>query len=333
MDLMAVNIFVNREEHRIRALWRILLQGIVFVVGILLVNFLVNIIPAVILWLTGSSPLNGQSLLAVIIISRILVAIGSLLAAVFSYRIAGRWLDHRSFADFGFHFHSRWWADFAFGLFLGAILMVFIFAVERSAGWVTVTGTLHVARPDLNFWVAVAANLLFYISVGFYEEMLSRGYELRNLAEGLNFKFLTPRAALLLAYLVSSSMFGLFHLANPNSTWISTLNLIVAGLFLGLGYVLTGELALSIGLHITWNFFQGNVFGFPVSGGGTSTSFIAIQQGGPAVWTGGLFGPEAGLIGLAAIAIGSLIIVLWVCWRYGEVQLKECLAIFQNKGV
>jgi membrane protease YdiL (CAAX protease family) len=153
------------------------------------------------------------------------------------------------------------------------------------------------------------------------------------MAEGFNFKRIGPRAALLIGYVISSSMFGLFHLSNPNTSWISTVNLIVAGLFLGLGFVLTGELAIPIGIHITWNFFQGNVFGFPVSGGATGASFIGIQQGGPEIWTGGAFGPEAGLIGIAAIAIGCLLTILWVRWRYGEARLKESLAVYQPRGM
>ncbi len=328
---MAANIFYNPEQHRVRALWRIIAQGIIFVAGIALVNILVALIVVMVVQLFGGSPLDGQTMLALSShpITRIGIAIGSLLAAYLSYYIAGRWLDHRTFVDFGFHFSRAWWTDLAFGLLLGAALMAFIFAVERAAGWVTVTGTMQTARQDSNFWMEILAYVILFISVGIYEEMLSRGYELRNLAEGLNFKPLTPRAALLLAYLVSSSMFGLFHLANANTSWVSTLNLIVAGLFLGLGYVLTGELAISIGIHITWNFFQGNVFGFSVSGSGTTATFIAIQQGGPQVWTGGAFGPEAGLIGLVAIALGSLLTVLWVRWRYGQVGLKEALAIYR----
>jgi uncharacterized protein len=329
---MILNIFYNREQRRLRALWRILLQAVIFVASLMVANFLVAVPVAIIGFITGGSLQDILSPRALTNnpIVQVGIAVGSLLAAGLSYLIAGRWLDHRPFADFGFHMNRRWWADFAFGLLLGAVLMVFIFSVELRSGWVTVTGTLQAARPNGNFWMEIAVYLFTFISVGFYEEMFSRGYQLRNLAEGFNFKPFTPRTALLLAYLVSSSAFCLLHLGNANTTWVSTLNLVVAGLFLGLGFIFTGELAIPIGLHITWNFFQGIVFGFPVSGGGTGASFIAIQQGGPQVWTGGAFGPEAGLIGLVAIAIGSLLIVLWVRWRYGKVKLKESLAVYQQ---
>jgi membrane protease YdiL (CAAX protease family) len=207
--------------------------------------------------------------------------------------------------------------------------MALIFAAELAAGWITVTGTMQSLRSGTGFWTGILSWVIVFLCVGIYEEMLSRGYQLRNLAEGLNFKPLSPKTALLLAYLISSSIFGALHAMNPNASLISTLMLILAGLFLGLGYVLTGELAISIGLHITWNFFQGNVFGFPVSGSQTPATFIAIQQGGPALWTGGEFGPEAGLIGIAAIFLGSLLTILWVKWRHGQADLKEELAVYQ----
>jgi hypothetical protein len=94
-----------------------------------------------------------------------------------------------------------------------------------------------------------------------------------------------------------------------------------------MGYLLTGELAIPIALHITWNFFQGNVFGFPVSGTAVrAATFISIEQGGPDLWTGGAFGPEAGLLGLGAMIVGIFVIILWVRWRYGQVSLDLSLA-------
>jgi uncharacterized protein len=209
--------------------------------------------------------------------------------------------------------------------------MALIFSVELTAGWITISGTIQ-SVPNINFWAGIAAWIVFFFCVGIYEEMLSRGYQLRNLAEGLNMRFLSPRAAVLLAYITTSIFFGLLHVSNPNATTISTLSIMVAGLFLGLGYILTGELALPIGMHITWNFFQGSVFGFPVSGTSSPATFIAVQQGGPEQWTGGAFGPEAGLIGLFAIGFGSLLIALWVRWRYGRLNLREDIAIYTPPG-
>jgi len=254
-------------------------------------------------------------------------AIGSLLGMVVSYFVTARWIDKRPWRDYGFHLSPKWWADFAFGLFLGALLMVLIFTVELATGWVTITGILQSA-PNVNFWGGIATMLVSFFCVGLYEEMLSRGYQLHNLAEGLNFRFLSPRTALLLSYLISAVVFGLLHNSNPNASAISTFNLMIAGLFLGLGFVLTGELALPIGLHMTWNFFQGNVFGFPVSGTSSPATLIGIEQHGPDLWTGGAFGPEAGFIGLLAIGLGSLLIILWVRWQHGKAELRENIAIY-----
>ena len=69
------------------------------------------------------------------------------------------------------------------------------------------------------------------------------------------------------------------------------------GAMLGVGLVYTGRLALPIGFHIAWNFFQGGVFGFPVSGGDQQVALLTVDDRGPALWTGGAYGPEGGLLG------------------------------------
>ena len=116
--------------------------------------------------------------------------------------------------------------------------------------------------------------------MGVYEELVFRGYQLRNMAEGLNQPGLSPRAAVLAAWVLSSLLFGVLHALNPNAGVMSTVNIVLAGLMLGAGYLLTGELAVPIGLHVAWNFFQGNVFGFPVSGlTPIGATFISTQQG------------------------------------------------------
>lgn len=195
--------------------------------------------------------------------------------------------------------------------------------IEYAAGWITIRDTF--ANPTSSSFVgALMTPLIAFVCVGIYEELITRGYLLRNLAEGLSIGRISAGMALLIAWVFSSGVFGLLHAFNPNATIISTINLTAAGLFLGLGPILTGRLSLAIGLHITWNFFQGHVFGFPVSGFiYHPATLFAIEQQGDSRWTGGKFGPEAGITGLLAMLVGGLIIVLWVFVREGRVSLAR----------
>jgi len=328
-----MNPFYNPAQRRLRAFWRLLIQIVLFLLGTIAFGLAI-VLAAAGIWLAAGQIPAGEaadsSAFSWLMVEKmvgsswlgLLLTLGSLLVMLLTFWVAGRFLDRRSFKDFGFHFDAAWWRDLAFGLALGALLMVLIFGAELAAGWVTITGTLQ----SLESGVGLVQGLALFVCVGIYEEMLSRGYHLRNMAEGLNIKWLGPKWALGLGYLLSSTIFGMLHLANPNTSLMSTFNLVIAGLFLGLGFLLTGELAISIGLHITWNFFQGNVFGFPVSGGASSASLIAIRQGGPPLWTGGAFGPEAGLIGLLAILLGSVLIVGWVRRTRGQITWQMHLA-------
>jgi hypothetical protein len=271
---------------------------------------------------TGLLPERGTRVFDVVA-GAVQVLVG--LAAVW---LVGRLLDRRRFRDFGFSLDRRWWADLGFGLFLGALLMTAVFVAEWSLGWVRVTGVLRTTVPGEPFGRAILLPALLFLGVGFLEELLARGYLLRNVAEALAFRPLGgARGGLVLACLISSALFALGHADNPNATWVSTVNIFFAGVLLALGFLMTGELAIPIGLHITWNFFQASVFGFPVSGVSRfRTSVIATEQSGPDVWTGGAFGPEAGLIGLLAMALGALLIVVWLRWAKGEARLATQLA-------
>ncbi|MBN1399743.1 MAG: CPBP family intramembrane metalloprotease, partial [Anaerolineae bacterium] len=281
----------NSHERRLRALWRLVLAWLAMALAELALGQLLSRVA-----LTAARSLVW-SLLG-------LVPLGVALW------LAGRLLDRRPLADFGFHLDRRWWRDFGFGLALGAGLMTGIFAVQWGLGWVTVRDALHVRGGDQPFLLALLGPLSLFVFVGISEEVTFRGYLLTNLAEGLNLQPVSPRWAVALAWLISSALFGWVHANNPNATLVSTLYLMLAGMFLGLGFVLTGNLAIPIGLHITWNFFEGNVFGFPVSGIDlTQATVLSIRQAGPALWTGGPFGPEAGLLGLLAGGVGALAIV------------------------
>ncbi|MGB8648764.1 MAG: CPBP family glutamic-type intramembrane protease [Anaerolineae bacterium] len=336
-----LNPFYNRGEHRVRSFWRVLIQGVLYVAGTILFGIALGV--GVVLWLLASGQVTPAQMQDARVLSplisralnelpglNLLSALVSFVLLLGTVALAGRFLDHRPFKDFGFHWNGAWRRDFGFGLALGALLMLGIFGVEWAAGWVTITG-LFQSREN-NFALAILQGAISFIFVGVYEELFSRGYQLRNLAEGLNWRWFGPRGALVLAYLLSSLVFGFLHWLNPNSTLWTTLNLVLAGLFLGLGLILTGELAIGIGIHITWNFFQGYVFGLPVSGIAISASLIGIRQSGPELWTGGAFGPEGGLMGILAILVGVAFILLWVRYTRGRIALDERLAGYVRPG-
>lgn len=311
----------SRRERRPRALVRLL--------GFLLLFILASIVLGAVtigaLMAAGQAESIDPSSDALLLTG----ALTTLVASLAATWAAGRALDRRPLADFGLRLGPSWWLDLGFGLALGALLMAAIFAAELALGWVAITGTLRATPEGRPFALAILGPLVTFVCVGIYEELISRGYLLRNLAEGLRLPGLGDRGALALGWVLSSAVFGALHAGNPNATPVSTLTLVLAGLFLGLGYVLTGELAIPIGLHITWNFFQGSVFGFPVSGTTGQPTFIAIEQRGPELWTGGAFGPEAGLIGVLAILLGSLLTVLWVRARRGGARLHTRLAAYE----
>jgi uncharacterized protein len=317
------NPFRNESEGRPRAFWRVLLQFAASFAGQAL---LVTIALAVFALVAGVEDEGEFALLSGSPAFVTASGVVSLAVTTLTVWLAGRFLDRRHFSDFGLRLNRAWWLDFGFGLLLGALLMTGVFLVEFSAGWVTVAGTFE-AMSGGSFFPAILAPVVFFLCVGFYEELSSRGYQLTNIAEGLNFPGVGARGAVLLAWVLSSAVFGVLHLANPNASAVSTLNIAFAGLLLGAGYVLTGQLPIPIGLHITWNFFQGNVFGFPVSGIGTiGATFVETKQGGPDLFTGGVFGPEAGLLGIGAMIVGIGAISLYVRLRYGAVRLQTSIA-------
>jgi membrane protease YdiL (CAAX protease family) len=309
-------LFEQSGLRRLRAGWRLLAQYLAFDASR---TILASLLATAVL-LVGPGGARSWAFLP-------MTGVASLIAVLISVWAAGRLLDRRPIGDYGLRVNGGWLLDLGFGVALGALLMTAIFLVQLSAGWISVTGSFRSFIGGTPFALAVLVPLFSFVLVGFYEELLSRGYQLRNLAEGLNFPELGPRAAVLLAWISTSAFFGLLHAANPSATPFSTFNIFLAGLMLGLGYVLTGRLAVPIGLHLAWNFFQGNVFGFPVSGiDPAGASVLTIEQGGPDLFTGGSFGPEAGLLGVGAMVSGALLILLWSRLTQGSISIHTLLA-------
>lgn len=305
-------LFWNRTERRLRAGIRVLIYFGLWGFGPALMHVMVG--PRLSLSMGAELRWLASILLDLLRLAVVLIALW----------IVARFVDHRPVVTYGLRLDRRWWVDLGFGMALGALLMTAIFVVQWAAGWVTVTGYWN-APAGIPFVVAIWTPLLLFVVVAVAEEVLARGNQLLNFAEGFRFWGFTP--AVFVAWALSSLIFGMLHVFNPNSSWLSTLYLVFYGFFLGAGYVFTGQLAISIGLHFTWNFAQGAIFGFPVSGralGGASV--LSITQSGPMLWTGGAFGPEAGLLGVSAAIIGIALTMLWVKIRTRHISFAPLQA-------
>lgn len=284
-------IFMSPDQPRLRAGWRLLIQTILF----FLFGTLVVIIAAS-LGIDVGSLIFGNVL--------------NFIATTGSVYIARRWLDKMSFESLGLKLNQRTLIDVLMGIAIALVQMGSIYVVMLGLGWLRFEGFAWEFDPISTVIRGVLTFLIGFIFVGWNEELLSRGYHLQTIASGTN---------LFWGVIISSAVFGILHLANPGASWVSTAGIFFAGIYLAYGYIRTKQLWLSIGLHIGWNFAEGVIFGFPVSGLDDIYKLIRIQVTGPEIWTGGAFGPEAGLIVLPSLILGAVLIYLYTAKRNAHI--------------
>ncbi|MBX3729485.1 MAG: CPBP family intramembrane metalloprotease [Candidatus Sumerlaeia bacterium] len=207
--------------------------------------------------------------------------------------LIGKAIDAKTLDDLGLE-RSSLLPQLAAGFGAGAGLMGAVVGIMAWKGWYRAEWTI-----DSSTLVGVVLVLAMMLAVAAYEEILFRGIGQRILEDGIG---TAP------ALVVTAAAFGLIHIMNPNSSPRAAASIAgTAGLLIGLAYVVTRQLWVPIGLHWAWNFFQGSVFGIPISGMEVP-SLAAARVRGPEAWTGGAFGPEAGL--LAAVVFVPAILVL-----------------------
>lgn len=284
---MLARIFISESEPRLRAGWRILVQTFLLI----LVSILIGLPARLFLQYALLSP----SMLLLVL------EMVSFTAITISVFLARRFLDRRSFTSLGLEANGRVWRDLLAGFLIAAIMMSLIYLIERLAGWLSLEGAAWQGTATLEIFLSLAIMLLVFIVTGWQEELYFRGYLLQNLSDGLNLGW---------GVIISSVVFGLAHLGNQNATLIGALGVILAGLFMAYAYWRTRQLWLPIGIHIGWNFFEGPLLGFPVSGIGTF-QLLRNRIAGPPLFTGGSFGPEAGLVLLPALILGTVLVYFY----------------------
>ncbi len=225
-----------------------------------------------------------------------------------------KFLEHLSLAALGFAFFRGWWRETWLGFSIAAAMIGVVVVAQIIGGgtrlmlnpivWKTVDGARMIDFIGVGLVVRhfIAGLVLFAVGAAF-EELLFRGYAFQTLLRG----GISPVVPIFLL----SLFFGLVHLGNPSSTIFSTLNTILAGVWLAVAYLKTRSLWFPTALHLGWNWTMGVFFGLPVSGLKLTRYPVFLSTSEAPLWlTGGAYGSEGGVAATLILMVATVVI-----WR------------------
>ena len=288
------------KEGRLRPTWRAIFYVVATVGGL----FVIQIPLAILLVLAITVGALDESSLAHLeaslpfLVLNTVISLAVILPLTYAFR---RFLDGQSLRSLGLQRAHGWVRHTVAGLLLGTVLMLLIFVLEWGLGWLTVEGFSWQVQSFAYLLAGLFAYLLISVAVALYEELAFRGYILQNLRAGWG---------VIGAVVASSVLFGMFHGLNPNVTWVALLNIFLAGVVLAACYLVTHSLWLPMAFHFSWNFVQGPILSFPLSGL-TTTGLLVTRVEGNTLLTGGAFGPEGGLFSTAVLCLALLLLWGW----------------------
>jgi membrane protease YdiL (CAAX protease family) len=275
------------------------MRAVLLFIAFICVGLLAGMASGLFTLTSAASPAFNQTLLNSVTLALFvfeLVALG--LAVIFR-----RYIDRQPVKSLGFQWQS-FQPDALTGFCLGMALL--------GAGSLVLLATHNLEWTDLHFAAAdLFTGLVLMALIAFTEEMVFRGYILNNLMESMN-----KWAALG----VSALLFTIAHGSNPGITFIAAINLFLAGLLLGINFIYTRNIWFAICFHFSWNFLQGPVLGYEVSGLPLQSVLQPSLQG-PWWITGGSFGLEGSFV-----ATGLLIFALLLLYAAYERRYVNAVA-------
>lgn len=228
--------------------------------------------------------------------------IGGIFVAIFaiiSYTYLFKFYEKRKIAEFSKNGLVK---NLTIGIVLGAILQTLTILVIYLKGGYSVV--------SINQILFIIPPLTMAFTSAIVEETLLRG---------IVFRILEEKLGSYIALIISAILFGLMHLANPNSSLIVGIGLAIqAGLLLAAAYIYSRNLWFPIAIHFAWNFTQSAIFGASVSGSAISKTLITSKIEGAQWLTGGQFGPEGSIQATLFCLIATIILII-ISQRKGNI--------------
>lgn len=296
----------NPKEKRLRAGWRILFFLFLF----LSMSSLALAVKPLFGDLTKRAFTENYSIVIIAILA---------VSATASTLLSRKWLDKRTIVSLGLAWNKQALKDLFFGFLFSFAMAAAFFFLLLALGLIEFQefdfqGIAGREPFDFVEFMSVltlgslGVMLLETILVGYWEELVFRGYLLQNMIDGMG---------LWISIIISCIFYGLIHFTNPNATLLSSTIIIGFGFLRIYGFLTTKMLWLSMGMHIGWNFFQGPVFGFAASGHKKATLLKHTFTSDKDYLTGGAFGPEGSIL-IIPILILAIIAIKWYADRnYG----------------
>lgn len=232
-------------------------------------------------------------------ITKLITGIFSSSASLLSYWFLYRIYEKRSITELSKDGFVKY---FPLGIGIGALLQsLTVFVIHLFKGY---------AVEKINPVIFLIPPLTMALSSAVFEEILFRG---------IFFRIIEEKLGSYASIIISSSVFGIMHLNNPNSSLAGIALVVQAGLLLAASYIYSGNLWFPIAIHFSWNFTQSAIFGANVSGHEISKTLIISEIKGPLWITGGEFGPEASIQATVFCLIASVILLV-LSHRKGRIK-------------
>lgn len=276
-------VFVDKR-YEVRSGWKFATYTAVLIFVFFLMNFAIG---GLLIWFNPGLLLLPQSDWRFLGVNALVLFVPAVASLLFMSKI-----ERVPLSAYGVSLHKGWFRDFVTGISISAALLLATFAASFLF-----EGTRVEASASPAVVPAIGATLAVLAISALNEEVVFRGYPLQVFLKGLG-----PWGAMLLI----SCIFGLLHARNPGATLLSTINTILAGMFLCRAYLKTRSLWLPYGIHFGWNAGLSVVLGYPVSGLdmpsilNTSTASEMILGGG--------YGPEGGILGTVLFLTATILI-------------------------
>ena len=238
--------------------------------------------------------LGREWLMSVGMVNNLVGTLTMTLSAIITIAILLHW-DTRTFMELGFHWKG-YGKHFLYGTLAAVGLYAIGFGTSLASGVVEIVGL----QFDLGM---LLLSFITFVSVAFMEETVMRGYILGRLLDTRLNKFVS--------LFISATLFAALHLSNPNIDAFSLFNLVLAGLFLGSTYLYTRNLWFPIALHLFWNWIQGPILGYQVSGLELKNTLLDLHLPEESIWNGGTFGFEGSVTCTVLMILFTIIAIFW----------------------